>query len=204
MAITEYTEKRIAQINANYHDEREKARRIPFGCGLSDIYDNELVESDFTEKELDDLDKMIRETLDEDFEVLAVIAEGLTMYNCSQCFIDYAIIHKELFARANASFDHRYKEFHSENFNRIVIRNSAGDYLSTGGYIWLNFNKHSNNDTILYRSDDVETFGIKPKYKKTWRKDGHTYRCSEILFDKFLENCKEGIEKVKERFKQFI
>lgn len=204
MAIIEYTEKRIVQIKANYHDEREKARRIPFGCVDSDIYDNNLVECDFTEKELDDLDKMVRETLGADYEVLAVIAEGLTMYNCNQCYIDYAIIHKELFARSKARFEYRYKVFNSADFNRIVIRNSAGGYLSTFGYIWLNFNKHSNSDTILYRSDDLETFGIKPKYKKTWRKDGHSYWCSEILFDKYLEKCKEGIEKVKERFKQFI
>jgi len=199
--IIEYTKKRFAQIKANYSTELAKAGQIPHG--FSQVRGNELVESNFTDKELAELDKMVRETLGKDYDILNVSKHSLTS-SCKQSYITYAIIHKDLFARSKARYDKKSKLFYSSDFNRIIIRNPKGGYLSTSGYTWLNFEKYSNSDTILYRSDDVETFGIKPKYKKFWRKDGHTYWRYEILFDNYLETCRNGIESVKQRFEQFV
>lgn len=199
--IIEYTKKRFAQIKANYSTELAKAGQIPHGC--SQVRGNELVDSNFTDKELAELDNMVRETLGKDYDILNVSKHSLAS-SCKQSYITYAIIHKGLFARSKARYDKKSKFFYSSDFNRIIIRNPKGGYLSTCGYTWVNFEKYSNSDTILYRSDDVETFGIKPKYKKFWRKDGHTYWRYEILFDKYLETCRNGIESVKQRFEQFV
>ena len=198
--IIEYTKNRLAQIKANYTTELEKAGRIPHG--LSQVSGNELLDSNFTDKELAELDKVVRATLGKDYDILNVSESSLSP--CKQSSITYAITHKELFARSKAQYDNKGDIFNSSDFNRIIIRNPEGGYLSTCGYIWLSFQKYSNSDTILYRSNDVETFGIKPKYKKFWRKDGHTYWSYEILFEKYLETCRNGIERVKKRFEKFI
>ena len=198
--IIEYTKNRLAQIKANYTTELEKAERIPHG--LSQVSGNELLDSNFTGKELADLDKVVRATLGKDYDILKVSESSLSP--CKQSSITYAITHKELFARSKAQYDNKGDIFNSSDFNRIIICNPKGGYLSTCGYTWLSFQKYSNSDTILYRSNDVETFGIKPKYKKFWRKDGHTYWSYEILFEKYLETCRNGIERVKKRFEKFI
>lgn len=198
--IIEYTKNRLAQIKANYTTELEKAGRIPHG--FSQVSGNELLDSNFTDKELAELDKVVRATLGKDYDILNVSESSLSP--CKQSSITYAITHKELFARSKAQYDNKGDIFNSSDFNRIIIRNPEGGYLSTCGYTWLSFQKYSNSDTILYRSNDVETFGIKPKYKKFWRKDGHTYWSYEILFEKYLETCRNGIERVKKRFEKFI
>ncbi len=198
--IIEYTKKRFAQIKANYTTELAKAVQIPHG--FSQVRGNELVESNFTDKELAELDKMVRATLGKDYDILNVSTSSVSP--CKQSCINYAIIHKDLFARSKARYDKKSKFFYSSDFNRIIIRTPKGGYLSTSGYTWLNFDKYSNSDTILYRSGDTETFGIKPKYKKFWRKDGYTYWRYEILFDTYLETCRNGIERVKQRFEQFV
>ena len=198
--IIEYTKKRLAQIKANYTTELEKAERIPHG--LSQVIGNELLESNFTDKELAELDKIVRATFGKDYDILKVSESSLSP--CKQSSITYEITHKELFARSKVHYDNKGDMFNSSGFNRIIIRNPEGGYLSTCGYTWLSFQKYSNSDTILYRSNDVETFGIKPKYKKFWRKDGHTYWSYEILFEKYLETCRKGIESVKKRFEKFI
>lgn len=198
--IIEYTKNRLAQIKANYTTELEKAGRIPHG--FSQVSGNELLDSNFTDKELAELDKVVRATLGKDYDILNVSESSLSP--CKQSSITYAITHKELFARSKANYDNKGDIFNSSDFNRIIISNPEGGYLSTCGYTWLSFQKYSNSDTILYRSNDVETFGIKPKYKKFWRKDGHTYWSYEILFEKYLETCRNGIERVKKRFEKFI
>ena len=198
--IIEYTKNRLAQIKANYTTELEKAGRIPHG--LSQVSGNELLESNFTDKELAELDKIVRATFGKDYDILKVSESSLSP--CKKSSITYEITHKELFARSKAPYDNKGDMFNSSGFNRIIIRNPEGGYLSTCGYTWLSFQKYSNSDTILYCSNDVETFGIKPKYKKFWRKDGHTYWSYEILFEKYLETCRNGIERVKKRFEKFI
>ena len=198
--IIEYTKNRLAQIKANYTTELEKAGRIPHG--LSQVSGNELLDSNFTDKELAELDKVVRATLGKDYDILNVSESSLSP--CKQSSITYEITHKELFARSKAPYDNKGDMFNSSDFNRIIISNPEGGYLSTCGYTWLSFQKYSNSDTILYRSNDVETFGIKPKYKKFWRKEGHTYWSYEILFEKYLETCRKGIERVKKRFEKFI
>ena len=198
--IIEYTKKRLAQIKANYTTELEKAGRIPHG--LSQVSGNELLDSNFTDKELAELDKIVRATFGKDYDILKVSESSLSP--CKKSSITYEITHKELFARSKAPYDNKGDMFNSSGFNRIIIRNPEGGYLSTCGYTWLSFQKYSNSDTILYCSNDVETFGIKPKYKKFWRTDGHTYWIYEILFEKYLETCRNGIERVKKRFEKFI
>ena len=198
--IVEYTNKRESQIKKDYATELAKARKIPIS--FSQIRGNELIETDFTDKELAELDKIVRATLGKDYDILKVSESSLSP--CKQSSITYEITHKELFARSKANYDNKGDMFNSTDFNRIIIRNPEGGYLSTCGYTWLSFQKYSNSDTILYRSNDVETFGIKPKYKKFWRKDGHTYWLYEILFEKYLETCRNGIERVKKRFEKFI
>ena len=167
--IIEYTKNRLAQIKANYTTELEKAGRIPHG--LSQVSGNELLDSNFTDKELAELDKVVRATLGKDYDILNVSESSLSP--CKQSSITYAITHKELFARSKAHYDNKGDIFNSSDFNRIIICNPEGGYLSTCGYTWLSFQKYSNSDTILYRSHDVETFGIKPKYKKFWKRRAH-------------------------------
>ena len=200
--IVEYTHKRESQIKKDYATELAKARKIPIS--FSQIRGNELIETDFTEKELAEIDKMVRETLGKDYKVEFRKKSNVSANDCKKSYIIYGIIHKDLFARSNALYDKKRKGFNSADTSKIIIRNPEGGYLSTCGYTWLSFQKYSNSDTILYRSNDVETFGIKPKYKKFWRKDGHTYWSYEILFEKYLETCRKGIERVKKRFEKFI
>ena len=201
--IIEYTHKREAQIKKDYETERTKARQIPMS--FSQIRGNELIETDFTDNELAEIDKMVRETLGKDYKVVYRQKSNLSADDCKKSYITYGIIHKELFKRSNARYDKNTKFFFSTDANRLIIRNKvSGCRYSTYGYIWFTFEKNSNDDTILYSADDVETFGRKAKYKKHWDKMGHIYLVSEILFDKYLESVKNGIEKVKNCFDKFV
>lgn len=201
--IIEYTHKREAQIKKDYETERTKARQIPMS--FSQIRGNELIETDFTDNELAEIDKMVRETLGKDYKVVYRQKSNLSANDCKKSYITYGIIHKELFKRSNARYDKNTKFFFSADANRLIIRNKvSGCRYSTCGYIWFTFEKNSNDDTILYSADDVETFGRKAKYKKHWDKMGHIYMVSEILFDKYLESVKNGIEKVKNCFNKFV
>lgn len=201
--IIEYTHKREAQIKKDYDTERTKARQIPYG--FSQIRGNELIETDFTDNELAEIDKMVRETLGKDYKVVYRKKSNLSADDCKKSYITYGIIHKELFKRSNARYDKNTKFFFSADANRLIIRNKvSGCRYSTCGYIWFTFEKNSNDDTILYTADDVETFGRKAKYKKHWDKMGHIFMVSEILFNKYLESVKNGIEKVKNCFDKFV
>ena len=201
--IIEYTHKREAQIKKDYETELAKARKIPMS--FSQIRGNELIETDFTDNELAEIDKMVRETLGKDYKVVYRQKSNLSADDCKKSYITYGIIHKELFKRSNARYDKNTKFFFSTDANRLIIRNKvSGCRYSTYGYIWFTFEKNSNDDTILYSADDVETFGIKAKYKKHWDKLGHAYLVSEILFNKYLESVKNGIEKVKNVFDKFV
>lgn len=201
--IIEYTRKREAQIKKDYETERTKARQIPMS--FSQIRGNELIETDFTDNELAEIDKMVRETLGKDYKVVYCKKSNLSAKDCKKSYITYGIIHKELFKRSNARYDKNTHFFFSTDANRLVIRNKvSGCRYSTYGYIWFTFEKNSNDDTILYSADDVETFGRKAKYKKHWDKVGHAYLVSEILFNKYLESVKNGIEKVKNAFNKFV
>ena len=201
--IIEYTHKREAQIKKDYETERTKARQIPMS--FSQIRGNELIETDFTDNELAEIDKMVRETLGKDYKVVYRQKSNLSANDCKKSYITYGIIHKELFKRSNARYDKNTKFFFSADANRLIIRNKvSGCRYSTCGYIWFTFEKNSNDDTILYSADDVETFGRKAKYKKHWDKMGHIYMVSEILFNKYLESVKNGIEKVKNCFDKFV
>lgn len=199
--IIEYTHKREAQIKKAYEAELAKARNTPYG--FSQIRGNELIETDFTDKELAELDKMVRNTLGKDYDIVYYKKDNLSADECKQSYITYGIIHKDLFKRANARYDKHFQTFCSADTNKIIIRASQGGYYSTSGYTWLIFQKNSNDDTILFTSDNVETFGIKPKYKKQWRKTGRAFRACEILFDKYLEASKKGIENLKQMFDKF-
>lgn len=201
--IIEYTHKREAQIKKDYETERTKARQIPMS--FSQIRGNELIETDFTDNELAEIDKMVRETLGKDYEIVYCKQDNLSADDCSKSYITYGIIHKELFKRSNAKYNKKSQTFCSTDFNRLIIRNKvSGCRYSTCGYIWFTFEKNSNDDTILYSANDVETFGLKAKYKKHWDKLGHAYLVSEILFNKYLESVKNGIEKVKNCFDKFV
>ena len=201
--IIEYTHKREAQIKKDYDTERTKARQIPMS--FSQIRGNELIETDFTDNELAEIDKMVRETLGKDYKVVYRQKSNLSADDCKKSYITYGIIHKELFKRSNARYDKNTKFFFSSDANRLIIRNKvSGCRYSTYGYIWFTFEKNSNDDTILYSADDVETFGRKAKYKKHWDSMGHIYMVSEILFNKYLESVKNGIEKVKNVFDKFV
>ena len=201
--IIEYTHKREAQIKKDYDTERTKARQIPMS--FSQIRGNELIETDFTDNELAEIDKMVRETLGKDYKVVYRQKSNLSADDCKKSYITYGIIHKELFKRSNARYDKNTKFFFSSDANRLIIRNKvSGCRYSTYGYIWFTFEKVSNHETILYRADDVETFGRKAKYKKHWDKMGHIFMVSEILFNKYLESAKSGIEKVKNCFNKFV
>ncbi len=201
--IIEYTHKREAKIKKDYDTERTKARQIPMS--FSQIRGNELIETDFTDNELAEIDKMVRETLGKDYKVVYRQKSNLSADDCKKSYITYGIIHKELFKRSNARYDKNTKFFFSADANRLIIRNKvSGCRYSTCGYIWFTFEKNSNDDTILYSADDVETFGRKAKYKKHWDKMGHIFMVSEILFDKYLESVKNGIEKVKNCFDKFV
>ncbi len=201
--IIKYSRQRESYIKSHYSIEHSKARNIPIS--FEQKTGNELLETDFTDKELAELDKMVRETLGKDYKVVYYKKSNLCADDCTKSYITYGIIHKELFKRSNARYDKATKFFYSSDENRIIIRNKvSGCRYSTCGYIWFTFEKVSNHETILYRADDVETFGRKAKYKKHWDKMGHIFMVSEILFNKYLESAKSGIEKVKNCFNKFV
>lgn len=201
--IIKYSRQRESYIKSHYSIEHAKARQIPMS--FEQKAGNELVETDFTDKELTSIDKMVRETLGKDYKVVYRQKSNLSANDCKKSYITYGIIHKELFKRSNARYDKNTKFFFSADANRLIIRNKvSGCRYSTCGYIWFTFEKNSNDDTILYSADDVETFGRKAKYKKHWDRMGHIYMVSEILFNKYLESAKSGIEKVKNCFNKFV
>lgn len=200
--IIKYSRKRESYIKSNYSTEHEKAMHIPMS--FEQKSGNELIETDFTDKELASIDKMVCETLGKDYEV--VYCKKSHLYNgCTKSYITYGVIHKELFKRSKAKYNKKSQTFCSTDINRLIIRHKAsGCRYSTCGYIWFTFEKHSNSDIILYSADDIETFGRKAKYKRHWGKLGHIYLVSEILFDKYLESTKHGIETVKRVFDRFV
>lgn len=200
--ILKYSRQRESYIKSHYSIEHAKARQIPMS--FEQKQGNELIATDFTDKELASLDKMVRETLGNDYEVVYYKQDSL-YDSCTKSYIVYGVIHKELFKRSKAKYNKKLQTFCSSDINRLIIRNkTSGCRYSTCGYIWFTFEKHSNSDTILYSADDVETFGRKAKYKKHWDKMGHIYLVSEILFNKYLESAKSGIEKVKNVFNKFV
>ena len=201
--IIKYSRQRESYIKSHYSTEHAKAMHIPHS--FEQKAGNELIETDFTDKELASLDKMVRETLGKDYEVVYYKQDSLWHNDCTKSYIVYGVIHKELFKRSKAKYDKKLQTFCSSDINRLIIRNKvSGCRYSTCGYIWFSFEKSSNYDTILYSADDVETFGRKAKYKKRWDKMGHIYLVSEILFNKYLESAKSGIEKVKNCFNKFV
>ena len=201
--IIKYSRQRESYIKSHYSTEHAKAMHIPHS--FEQKAGNELIETDFTDKELASLDKMVRETLGNDYEVVYYKQDSLWHNDCTKSYIVYGVIHKELFKRSKAKYDKKLQTFCSSDINRLIIRNKvSGCRYSTCGYIWFSFEKSSNYDTILYSADDVETFGRKAKYKKRWDKMGHIYLVSEILFNKYLESAKSGIEKVKNCFNKFV
>lgn len=201
--IIKYSRQRESYIKSHYSTEHAKAMHIPHS--FEQKAGNELIETDFTDKELASLDKMVRETLGKDYEVVYYKQDSLWHNDCSKSYIVYGVIHKELFKRSKAKYDKKSQTFCSADINRLIIRNKvSGCRYSTCGYIWFSFEKSSNYDTILYSADDVETFGRKAKYKKHWDKMGHIYLVSEILFKNYLESVKSGIEKVKNCFNKFV
>lgn len=201
--IIKYSRQRESYIKSHYSTEHAKAMHIPHS--FEQKAGNELIETDFTDKELASLDKMVRETLGKDYEVVYYKQDSLWHNDCTKSYIVYGVIHKELFKRSKAKYDKKLQTFCSSDINRLIIRNKvSGCRYSTCGYIWFSFEKSSNYDTILYSADDVETFGRKAKYKKHWDKMGHIYLVSEILFKNYLESVKSGIEKVKNCFNKFV
>ena len=201
--IIKYSRQRESYIKSHYSIEHSKARNIPIS--FEQKVGNELVETDFTDKELTSIDKMVRDTLGKDYDVVYYKQDNLCADDCTKSYITYGIIHKELFKRSKAKYDKKLQTFCSADINRLIIRNKvSGCRYSTCGYIWFTFEKVSNHETILYRADDVETFGRKAKYKKHWDKMGHIFMVSEILFNKYLESAKSGIEKVKNCFNKFV
>ena len=201
--IIKYSRQRESYIKSHYSTEHAKAMHIPHS--FEQKAGNELIETDFTDKELASLDKMVRETLGKDYEVVYYKQDSLWHNDCTKSYIVYGVIHKELFKRSKAKYDKKLQTFCSSDINRLIIRNKvSGCRYSTCGYIWFSFEKSSNYDTILYSADDVETFGRKAKYKKRWDKMGHIYLVSEILFKNYLESVKSGLEKVKNCFNKFV
>ena len=201
--IIKYSRQRESYIKSHYSTEHAKAMHIPHS--FEQKAGNELIETDFTDKELASLDKMVRETLGNDYEVVYYKQDSLWHNDCTKSYIVYGVIHKELFKRSKAKYDKKLQTFCSSDINRLIIRNKvSGCRYSTCGYIWFSFEKSSNYDTILYSADDVETFGRKAKYKKHWDKMGHIYLVSEILFKNYLESVKSGLEKVKNCFNKFV
>lgn len=199
--IIEYTQKREKQIRANYDTEHANARKLPI-C-FSQSAGNELIDTEFTAQELLTLDKTIRDTLGAEYDVVHIDYGDLGDSGNGKSYVCYGIIHKDLFKRSKSKWDKTLKSFTLKNATPSIIHSNTNGYYSTSGFTWLTFQKDSNPHIILYRSDDVETFGHKPKHKKHWGKMGHIYMISDVLFDKYLESVKNGIEKVKQMFDKF-
>ncbi len=204
-----YSPKREKQIKANYETEKAKARQIPISFAQS--RGDELISTEFTANELLALDKTIRETLGSDYQILNVKYGDLGASGNGKSYVTYAIIHKELFVRAKAKWDNESELFYYGKtpviipaFPKAVVGKKKCGQYSTEGYIWLTFRKVSNAHSILYMSDDVETFGFKGKYKRRFEKAGHLYWVTEVLFDKYLESLIGGIKNVKSMFEKFL
>ena len=204
-----YSPKRERQIKADYENELAKARQTPIS--FEQKKGNEFISTEFTANELLALDKTIRETLGSDYQIVNVEYKDLGASGNGKSYITYAIIHKELFARSKARWNPEHETFcYGTNpivipvFPKALVGKKKCGYYSTEGYIWLTFRKVSNANTILYMSDDVETFGFKGKYKRHWDKAGHMYWATSIMFDKYLESIVGGIKNVKAMFEKFL
>lgn len=204
-----YSPKRKWQIKADYENELAKARQTPIS--FEQKKGNEFISTEFTANELLALDKTIREALGSDYQIVNVDYKDLGASGNGKSYVTYAIVHKELFARSKARWDKEFETFcYGTNpivipaFPKAVAGNKKCGQYSTEGYIWLTFQKVSNPNTIMYRSNDVETFGFKGKYKRRWGKAGHMYRVTALLFDKYLESIVSGIGNVKAMFKNFL
>lgn len=202
--IIKYSRQRESYIKSHYSIEHAQARQIPMT--FEQKKGDELIETEFTANELLALDKTIRETFGNDYQIVNVEYKSLWESGNGKSYISYAIVHKDLFLRSKAKWDKELNTF-CYGKNPIVIpafRNVKGGYYSCEGYIWLTFCKVSNSHVILFRSSDVETCGFKGKYKRHWDKIGHLYMISEVLFDKYIESVKDGIENVKAFFNKFV
>lgn len=204
-----YTASRERKIRKDYENEKAKARQIPISFAQS--RGDELISTEFTANELLALDKTIRETLGSDYQIVNVKYGDLGASGNGKSYVTYAIIHKDLFIRSKAKWDNESEIFYYGKtpviipaFPKAVVGNKKCGQYSTEGYIWLTFRKVSNAHTIMYRSDDVETFGFKGKYKRRWDKAGHMYWVTEVLFDKYLESIVGGIKNVKAMFEKFV
>lgn len=204
-----YSPKREKQIKANYETEKEKARHIPISFAQS--RGDELIDTEFTANELLALDKTIRDTLGSDYQIVNVKYGHLWESGNGKSYVTYAIIHKDLFIRSKAKWNAEHEIFcYGTNpviipaFPKAVAGNKKCGQYSTEGYIWLTFRKVSNAHSILYMSDDVETFGFKGKYKRSFEKAGHLYWVTEVLFEKYLESVVGGIKNVKSMFEKFL
>lgn len=204
-----YTASRERKIRKDYETEKAKARQIPISFAQS--RGDELISTEFTANELLALDKTIRETLGSDYQIVNVKYGDLGASGNGKSYVTYAIIHKDLFIRSKAKWDNESEIFYYGKtpviipaFPKAVVGNKKCGQYSTEGYIWLTFRKVSNAHTIMYRSDDVETFGFKGKYKRRWDKAGHLYWVTEVLFDKYLESIVGGIKNVKAMFEKFV
>lgn len=204
-----YTASRERKIRKDYETEHEKARHTPISFAQS--RGDELISTEFTANELLALDKTIRETLGSDYQIVNVKYSDLGTSGNGKSYVTYAIIHKDLFIRSKAKWDSESEIFYYGKTPVIIPafpkaltgKKKCGQY-STDGYIWLTFRKVSNAHSILYMSDDVETFGFKGKYKRHWDKVGHLYWITEVLFDKYLESIVGGIKNVKAMFEKFV
>lgn len=204
-----YTASRERKIRKDYENEKAKARQIPISFAQS--RGDELISTEFTANELLALDKTIRETLGSDYQIVNVKYGDLGASGNGKSYVTYAIIHKDLFIRSKAKWDNESEIFYYGTnpivipaFPKAVVGNKKCGQYSTEGYIWLTFRKVSNAHTIMYRSDDVETFCFKGKYKRRWDKAGHMYWVTEVLFDKYLESIVGGIKNVKAMFEKFV
>lgn len=204
-----YTASRERKIRKDYETEKAKARKIPISFAQS--RGDELISTEFTANELLALDKTIRETLGSDYQIVNVKYGDLGASGNGKSYVTYAIIHKDLFIRSKAKWYNELELFgYGTNpivipaFPKAVVGNKKCGQYSTEGYIWLTFRKVSNANTILYMSDDVETFGFKGKYKRHWDKAGHLYWVTEVLFEKYLESLIGGIKNVKAMFEKFV
>lgn len=204
-----YTASRERKIRKDYETEKAKARKIPISFAQS--RGDELISTEFTANELLALDKTIRETLGSDYQIVNVKYSDLGTSGNGKSYVTYAIIHKDLFCRSKAKWDNESELFYYGKtpivipaFPKAVVGNKKCGQYSTEGYIWLTFRKVSNAHSILYMSDDVETFGFKGKYKRRWDKAGHLYWVTEVLFDKYLESIVGGIKNVKAMFEKFV
>ena len=204
-----YTASRERKIRKDYETELAKARKTPI-C-FEQKTGNEFISTEFTANELLALDKTIRETLGSDYQIVNVKYSDLGTNGNGKSYVTYAIIHKDLFCRSKAKWDNELETFcYGTNpivipaFPKSLVGNKKCGQYSTEGYIWLTFRKVSNRNTIMYMSDDVETFGFKGKYKRHWEKTGHMYWVTAILFEKYLESIVGGITNVKAMFEKFV